>query len=501
MKSKECSLVQELMPLYAENLIGAETAEHIKRHLANCADCAQEWENFILPLPNPFAMEKLTPTQGAENKLLARLKKTIIAVVLLIFLSGMGLAYASYTAGKNVGLEDPAYRFAKELDLFTEIKQTQTIGSLQATLNKGLFDSTRSVLFIDFSSPIKIMPQINLIDDTGQQYEQKSGKGWQSKYYMLEFEPVDLETQELTVTLSLDDAAQAQAEFTFPVDVAKIAQYTKIVYPNQEKKISDLKVSFEKAVLGVSESEFKVRFDWPVDGSVAGISLGRGGAYFPTSVTKVPATPPPPGMGAPPPGGLMSSYAATYGVNYRPQDPPENRPALYDLTGRQEVQVEEGEYRTTQFPCQVVATLKFAPMKRETEQMELLLPPVYLYKKIEEHREIHLNFEDKNELVLDRNIAFPQGKVVIEKAWLEKNTVYLSCSIETSATPETILPHFVLTDNQGMEQGQLSFDRENPQLIMFSLYNEKTQELCLSLDSIGQLLTRENFTLDLRDNN
>jgi hypothetical protein len=177
-----------------------------------------------------------------------------------------------------------------------------------------------------------------MADDSGKQYEQRRAKGWHGKYFMFEFEPVGLETQELIVSLSLDESQEHRAEYTFPVDVVKTAQYTKIIYPNQEKELSYLKITLDKAVLGVSESEFKLRFDWPIDNSVAGIGLGRGSAYFPTSVTKVPDTPPPPGMGAPPPGGLMSGYASTVGINYRPQDPPENRPALYDLTGRQEVE-------------------------------------------------------------------------------------------------------------------------------------------------------------------
>jgi len=95
-----------------------------------------------------------------------------------------------------------------------------------------------------------------------------------------------LDTLNINVSLVLGDQALDMAEFTVPVDVVKTAQYTKIIYPNQEKKLSDLKLTLEKAILGVSESEFKVRFDWPVDGSVAGIGLGRDSAYFSTSVTK-----------------------------------------------------------------------------------------------------------------------------------------------------------------------------------------------------------------------
>ena len=354
-------------------------------------------------------------------------------------------------------------------------------------------------MFINLSSSTKTIPQVNLADDSGKQYEQRRAKGWQNKYFMFEFEPVGLETQELTVSLFLNEEQENRTEFTFPVDVVKTAQYTKIVYPNQEKTISGLKISLEKAVLGVSESEFKVRFDWPTDNSVAGIGLGRGNAYFPTSMRKAPDTPPPPGMGAPPPGGLMSGYASTVGINYRPQDPPVNRPALYDLTGRQEVEVEGAEYRTTQFPCQVMAILKFAPVKRETEQLELLLPPVYLYKKVAESPKIQLNFDEKNELNLERNVLLSQGRIIIEKAWLEKNQLFFSYRLETSAKPENIVPHFVLLDKQGMKQGSMRFDKEEPQVIVFSVHNEGAKEFDLSLDSIGQLLPREKFSLDLQE--
>lgn len=499
MKPKECSLIQELLPLYGENIVSAETVEYIEEHLAGCTSCAQEWENFIRPLPDPVPVEKLTPEKGTENKVFARLKKTAITAVLIVVMGGAGLAYASYTAGKHVGLDDPSYRFAQELGLFTEIKQSRTVGENQVNIDKGLFESTRSVLFINFSSPVNDVPQLSITDESGQQYEEKSSKGWKNKYFMFEFEPLGLDTQNINVSLVLGDQAKDTAEFTIPVDVVKTAQYTKIIYPNQEKKLSNLKITVEKAVLGVSESEFKVRFDWPLDGSVAGIGLGRGSAYFPTSVTKAPDIPPPPGMGAPPPGGLMSSYAATHGVNYRPQEPPENRPALYDLTGRQEVEVQGGEYKTTQFPCQVVATLKFAPVKQDTEQIELLLPPVYLYEKAANSPKLHLEFMEKNELNLERSISYRGGKVIVEKVWLEKNQVYLRYRLESSINPDTTLPHFELTDTQGMKQGQLRFDREEPQVIIFSLYNEETKDFYLNLDSMGQLLPREKFTLDLQE--
>lgn len=406
---------------------------------------------------------------------------------------------ASLCRNKNVGLDDPSYRFAQELSLFTEIKQSFTVAGIPGNVDKGLFDSTRSVLFINFAIPVKEIPQLSVTDESGKQYEQRSSKGWQNKSFMFEFEPLGLDTQNINVALFLGDNTKDSVEFTVPVDVLKTAQYTKIIYPNQEKTQSNLKLTLDKAVLGVSEAVFKLRLDWPLDGSVAGIGLGRGMAYFPTSVVKVPNTTPPPDLGAPPPGGLTTGYASTVGVNYRSEDPPVNRPALYDLTGRLEVQVQGGEYRTTQFPCQLEATLKFAPVQQETEQLELLPPPIYLYEEVINSPILQLDFQEKNGLNLEKSIAYWDGKVIVEKVWLEDKSVYLSYRLESAANPEIVLPHFELTDTRGMKQGRLRFDPERTQVIIFSLYNEEAKEFILTLDSIGQLLSREKFTLDLRE--
>lgn len=240
-----------------------------------------------------------------------------------------------------------------------------------------------------------------------------------------------------------------------------------------------------------------MRFDWPVDGSVAGIGLDGDAAYFPTSVIEAPNTPPPPDLGAPPPGGLRSAYSATYALFYRPEDPPENRPALYDLTARQEVPAEEGEYRTTQFPCQVMAILKFAPVNQKAKELELLLPPVYLYRKVESSSKLHLSFKGETELNLEKNLALPQGKLIIEKAWLEQDQLFLSYRLESTLNPVTLLPHFELTDTRGERLGRMRFDRENPQIITFALFSKGNKEFLLNLDSMGQLQPREKFAVNL----
>ena len=64
-------------------------------------------------------------------------------------------------------------------------------------------------------------------------------------------------------------------------------------------------------------------------------------------------------------------------------------------------------------------------MKQETEQLEVLLPPVYLYEKIKDAPQIYFDFSEKDEIELNTSMAFPKGKLVIEKAWKENNSFIL----------------------------------------------------------------------------
>ena len=42
----ECSVVRDLLPLYVENMVSPETAQYVKSHLAECAECQAEFESF-----------------------------------------------------------------------------------------------------------------------------------------------------------------------------------------------------------------------------------------------------------------------------------------------------------------------------------------------------------------------------------------------------------------------------------------------------------------------
>lgn len=46
----ECKIVQDLMPLYAEDLTSPENKEFIERHIENCPECHAMWQRCLEPL-------------------------------------------------------------------------------------------------------------------------------------------------------------------------------------------------------------------------------------------------------------------------------------------------------------------------------------------------------------------------------------------------------------------------------------------------------------------
>ena len=47
--SKECSIVRDLLPLYVEDMVSADTGEFVKAHLEGCEACRTEYDKLKMP--------------------------------------------------------------------------------------------------------------------------------------------------------------------------------------------------------------------------------------------------------------------------------------------------------------------------------------------------------------------------------------------------------------------------------------------------------------------
>lgn len=97
----ECSIVCDLLPLYAEDMVSEDTAEFVKEHLGKCPTCRAELEKLRKPV-QPVAAQHV-PDIDAEP--LKRLKKALLmekvqailctaAVLLALMLSGLSFLTA-----------------------------------------------------------------------------------------------------------------------------------------------------------------------------------------------------------------------------------------------------------------------------------------------------------------------------------------------------------------------------------------------------------------------
>ena len=90
--NKDCSIVQDLLPLYAEDLLREETKEYVDEHLAQCEACRAELD--ALKADVKPASVSAQPLRDLKRQLQRkRLTAVLLAVALALTLATAGFAY------------------------------------------------------------------------------------------------------------------------------------------------------------------------------------------------------------------------------------------------------------------------------------------------------------------------------------------------------------------------------------------------------------------------
>lgn len=103
---KECSIVRDLLPLYAEDLVGAETAEFVAAHIAACPDCEKEYEAMKSGAPVPAEPQAEAAPLKSIKKVI--IKKRVRAVILAVALAAalFVTAFAFLTTREYLSYEE-----------------------------------------------------------------------------------------------------------------------------------------------------------------------------------------------------------------------------------------------------------------------------------------------------------------------------------------------------------------------------------------------------------
>ena len=108
--NKDCSIVQDLLPLYAEDLLREETKEFVDKHLAQCEACRAE----LAALRAEVAPARVSaqPLRDLKRQLQRkRLTAVLLAVALALTLATAGFAYL--TAPQYLAYSETAWAISR----------------------------------------------------------------------------------------------------------------------------------------------------------------------------------------------------------------------------------------------------------------------------------------------------------------------------------------------------------------------------------------------------
>lgn len=92
----ECNVVRDLLPLYIEGMLSAETVEFVEEHVAECESCRAVLEELRSPAPEVDASVETVESADGLRSLKRKLTVRKVVVGVVSALSVMALAFAGY---------------------------------------------------------------------------------------------------------------------------------------------------------------------------------------------------------------------------------------------------------------------------------------------------------------------------------------------------------------------------------------------------------------------
>lgn len=486
MDNRECELIRDLLPLYADGEASGATLELVERHLSECVECREMLEIYRQPALPGTAEDKAFPK--SRTFFSSKLHQIALMLVAAVILTASTIAWASYQVGRNVALRDPSFTQANELGLFTEVKQAKKLGPHVITVDRILADTARTTVFyqVDPGLDSKSFLQIDMTDDRGVHYDARGGRGLKGSQFVYDLDPVNIDAHKIILTFSTDEIPE-KAIFEIPVDPTRVAEKTREIYPNLKAAAGPAELALDKAVLGLSESIFFFRIRWPEDPTVAGIGLG----FNPPMQVKMGPNGPVSAEGRvsrPPPSSMIDPAGAF---------PPDFWADLVDVTGGKRIRLETTRTQTDQVTGGIRGSFHFGPVDPSARDLKLILPPLYLYRFPKEDQTVEFTWPREGEMNLDKvfhhgPVSFSLEKVVTKDKEL---SFYFKYRGRGDKSPHYYRPDFRLRDKGfWREQMRLEWPDLTRVKVTFSLPEE--ERVVLKLSSVGERLPRVNWDIN-----
>ena len=102
--TNECNIVQDLLPLYAENMVSPETAQFVQTHLRQCPDCQAELST-LQDSSSLAPLEQVTSAHRAEDSafrtFMKRMNRRFESLAYLLIICFIFLGFG-WTGGEHL---------------------------------------------------------------------------------------------------------------------------------------------------------------------------------------------------------------------------------------------------------------------------------------------------------------------------------------------------------------------------------------------------------------
>lgn len=110
----ECNIIRDLLPLYAENMVSADSVGFIEEHLSHCEECQAELNMLKTPLTLSMDTDK-EPLKMIKKKMLRKKVQTILLTAALV-LAMMIILIAYLTAPNYISYTDSLFSVSENMD-------------------------------------------------------------------------------------------------------------------------------------------------------------------------------------------------------------------------------------------------------------------------------------------------------------------------------------------------------------------------------------------------
>ena len=486
MRNKECEIVRDLLPLYADGVVSGPTLEFVEAHLATCGKCKEMLEVYQQPvLPGRTVEAKALKSSSFAR----RLHWVATALVIVAVFVTSTIAWASFQAGRNLTLSDPSFRQAEQLGLFTEVNQSENMGPYNITVDRILLDTVRTTVHYRLDPGLKgdAYIQLAMVDDKGVHYDPRGGRGLQGKHFVYDLEPVNLNAEKLILSFNTEEFP-GEARFEIPVDPTLVAENTREIYPDLRVAAGPVELALDRAVLGVSESIFFFRARWPREGEIAGVSIGQDTPMYmamgPQGLTMAESR-----VSFPRPVAHIQGAGGQVSDNYA---------NLVDLTNAKKVKLNSTRTGTDPITGGITGAFHFEPVDTSARVIKLDLPPLYQYRLAEEGRELELTWPRQGELAVSKVFHGEPASFILARAAREEDklALYFKYMGGADVPHRDIHPDFRIKD-QGhwTRQAGLEWLEEDYVKVLFHLPEADT--VILSLRGVGERLPQVSFDINV----